>query len=103
MNYINTYDEHITTTLKEGSYVLLNENNWNVPLASPYGKIIDIIQVSNNQYFRTPDSYRTYKIEAILTNGPTVLTGGNNAIIRLLTPEEIEEFNSIMSANKFNI
>lgn len=80
--------------ITEGSYVLLETEAWSsLDFYSPYGKIIGI----------TNDLYSPIIVEGQLKNDFNFLRADANNILRLLTSEEIDQFELNKKSNKFNI
>lgn len=116
MKYIKTYEsKYISNNFKYkvDDYVLLDinsirevfkESDYNTifPYYKNYGIIIDIPKQSINDLNPLYDvqaiDNNTYKLSEILE-----CYIKQSQIIRKLTPTEIEDFNSILTANKFNL
>lgn len=109
MKYIKTFEKGIPSNYKFNykidDYVILDPNLYFI---RPFkcAKVIDIQPEINNLFVQAiSDHYETEKLGDKIVNEYDIFNFGTNTkdILRLATPQEIEEYELLTKKSKFNL
>jgi hypothetical protein len=88
MNKLKTYESFFEMKYQDDDYIKFKKGEFNYP----YAKIIQTMPVASS-----------YKVEMFFSYKFTTKWIDESQIERLMTPDEIEEFNLELMTNKYNI